>query len=247
VNFTAFRRLAWDLETTGVDVQEARIVTAAIVVRGAGRDDHTFSYLINPGVPIPAAATEVHGITDERAQAEGGDPRTALDQVAGHLAAALAYGMPVIAFNQAFDWSVLHHELARHQLPTMGERLEGADPITLIDPHVLDKQLAPRVSGSGQRKLGPTCERYGVTLTDWHTAEDDALAALLLADAQFTHNPQLADMSPAQLYRAQRAWRAEQQADLQEYLRRTRPGVVCAPQWPLLPAETGGERLTPRG
>jgi DNA polymerase-3 subunit epsilon len=239
MKLTDFRRLAWDTETTGVSVHEDRIVTAAIVVRGGSLPDRTFSYLINPQVPIPLAASAVHGITDERAQAEGTDPKTTLDEIAGHLAAALAYGMPVVAFNQSFDWSVLHYDLVRHGLPTMAERLDG-EPVTLLDPHVIDRQCVQRLRGKGLRKLKPTCERYGVALEDWHTAEADALAALLLTDAQFDYHPQLAAMGPKQLYAAQKAWRAEQQTGLQAFLRETDPSAYCAPDWPLVPAPRDG-------
>jgi DNA polymerase-3 subunit epsilon len=239
MNFNQLRRLAWDTETTSVSPTEARIVTAALVVRGGGLPDRTFSYLIDPKVPIPPAASAVHGITDERAQAEGTDPKTTLDEIAGRLAEALAYGMPVIAFNQSFDWSILHYDLVRHGLPTMAERLDG-EPVTLLDPHVIDRQCVQRLRGAGLRKLKPTCERYGVALTDWHTAEADALAALLLTDAQFDYHPQLAAMGPQQLYAAQKAWRAEQQTGLQAFLRKSDPEAYCAPEWPLIPAQRGG-------
>jgi DNA polymerase-3 subunit epsilon len=239
MNFNQLRRLAWDTETTSVSPTEARIVTAALVVRGGGLPDRTFSYLINPQVPIPPETTAIHGITDERAQAEGVDPKTALDEIAGRLAEALAYGMPVIAFNQSFDWSVLHYDLVRHGLPTMAERLDG-EPVTLLDPHVIDRQCVQRLRGAGLRKLKPTCERYGVALKDWHTAEADALAALLLTDAQFDYHPQLNSMGPAQLFAAQRAWRAEQQTGLQAFLRKSDPEAYCAPEWPLVPAQRGG-------
>jgi DNA polymerase-3 subunit epsilon len=244
MKFTDLRRVAWDTETTGVQVHEDHIVTAAIVVRGGGRPDRTFSYLINPGVPIPAAASAVHGITDERAQAEGADPKAALEEIAERLAAALAFAMPVIAFNQSFDWSVLHYNLERHGLPTMADRL-GRDPVTLLDPHVIDRQCVQRLRGSGQRKLKPTCDRYGIALTDWHTAEADALAALLLTDAQFERHPQLNAMGPKQLYAAQKVWRAEQQAGLQEYLRGTDSGAYCAPEWPLIPATVPADAEPP--
>jgi DNA polymerase-3 subunit epsilon len=146
VNFHHTRRLAWDTETTGPNPLEDRIVTAAIVVRGGGLPDRTFSYLINPGVPIPASATAVHGIDDARAQAEGQDPKTALEEIASHLAAAIAYGMPVIAFNQSFDWSILHHDLVRNGLLTVEERV-GLRPLTLLDPH----SSSPRRSSTGTR------------------------------------------------------------------------------------------------
>ncbi|MCZ4514534.1 exonuclease domain-containing protein [Streptomyces sp. ActVer] len=233
-----YRRLGWDTETTGVQVHEARIVTAALVVRGGNLPDRTFSYIINPQIPIPAAASAVHGITDERAQAEGADPKEALEEIASRLTAALVHGMPVVAFNQSFDWSVLHYDLARHGLLTMADRLDG-DPATLLDPHVIDRQCTPKLRGKGLRKLKPTCERYGVALEDWHTAEADALAALLLADAQFDYHPQLNEMGPQQLFAAQRAWRAEQQTGLQEFLRKSEPSAYCAPEWPLIPAQRG--------
>lgn len=240
--FTDLRRLGWDTETTSPEPTEARIVTAALVVRGGGLQDRVFSWLINPGVPIPPEAAEIHGVDDARAQADGQDPRTALEDIADKLAAAIRAGMPVVAFNTAFDWTVLNCDLRRHDLPTMDARLPATAP-TLVDPHVIDKQCVQRLRGAGQRKLKPTCERYGVELTDWHTAEADALAALLVADAQFERFPQLQSYGPAQLFAAQRAWRAEQQAGLQEFLRKTKPDAYCAPEWPLVPHQAGaGER-----
>lgn len=241
MKFNQLRRLGWDTETTGPNPHEARIVSGAIVVRGGNLEDRTFSYLINPQVPIPPEATAVHGIDDARVQAEGADPKQALDEIAAHLTAALNYGMPVVAFNHSFDWTVLHHDLLRHGLPTMADRLDG-EPYSLLDPHVIDKQVTPRVRGKGLRKLKPTCERYGVALDDWHTAEADALAALLLTDMQFDYHPQLAAMGPRQLYAAQKAWRAEQQAGLQEFLRRENPRAYCSPEWPLLSAASRGEK-----
>jgi DNA polymerase-3 subunit epsilon len=245
--FANVRKAAWDTETTGPNPLEDRIVTAAFIVRGGGREDRVFSWLINPGIPIPAEASEVHGITDAQVQADGQDPKTALDEIAANLVRAIEWGMPVIAFNQSFDWTILHHDLVRNGLPTVEERV-GLRPLPLIDPIVIDKQCDKYVKGSGQRKLKPTCERYGVELTDWHTAEADALAALLIAEAQFARFPQLNDMGPAQLFAAQKAWRAEQQAGLQEWFR-TRatpeqggdPNKVIDGSWPLIPAQRGGE------
>ncbi|MFF0790415.1 exonuclease domain-containing protein [Streptomyces spiralis] len=247
--FAAVRRLAWDTESTGPDPLRDRIVTAAIVVRGGGRPDRDFSWLINPGVPIPPEATAVHGIDDAKAQAEGQDPKTALDEIATNLFRAAAWGMPVIAFNQSFDWTILHYDLKRHGLTTVEDRLAeyAADlPLPLIDPHVIDKQVDRYVKGSGQRKLQPTAVRYGVELEDWHTAEADALAALRIAEAQFERFPHLNNYAPAALFAAQRTWRAEQAADLQSYFRTAPPerggdpNKVIDGSWPLIPAQRGG-------
>ncbi|WP_098892240.1 exonuclease domain-containing protein [Streptomyces sp. or3] len=243
--FATIRKLGFDTETTATDPNEARIVTAALIVRGGNRPDHTMTWLINPGVPIPPETTEIHGIDDARAQAEGQEPATALEELADRLTQALTYGMPVIAYNLSYDWTVLHCELKRHGLPTMADRV-GPGPLPLVDPLVIDKQVDKYVKGQGQRKLQPTCERYGVALTDWHTAEADALAALLIAEAQFTRHSQLNSWAPADLFAAQQKWRAEQQAGLQKWFRTKAtpeqggaPDKVIDGSWPLIPAQRG--------
>lgn len=241
MTFAQFRKVGWDLETTGPNPHTARVVTSAIVVRGGGNPDCTFSYLINPGVPIPPAAAAVHGIDDTRAQAEGVAPRAALEDVANKLTAALLWGMPVVAFNLSYDWTVLDCDLARHGLPSMTDRLGSADGLPLVDPHVIDKAVIQRRAGAGMRKLKPTAGVYGVQLEDWHTAEADALAGLLIAEAQFVRFPELEEYGPAGLFAAQRKWRAQQQESLRDYFART-PGkehqaATVRTEWPLIPQE----------
>lgn len=244
--FADIRKGSFDTETTGPNPNEDRIVTAAIVVRGGGRDDKVMSWLIKPGIPIPPEATEVHGITDEMA-AEGAAPKDALEDIAGTIAAGLRYGMPIVAFNLSFDWTVLARELERNGLPSMADRLPGLRALPLVDPHVIDKQVDKYVKGTGMRKLKPTAERYGVELEDWHTAEADALAALLIAEAQFARYSHLNSMGPQQLFAAQRTWRAEQQAGLQQWFRTKAtaeqggaPDKVIDGSWPLIPAPRAG-------
>lgn len=57
----------FDLETTHTNVQEARIVQYAFIKIFPQPEEpqQTLSGLINPGIPIPAEATAIHGITDE--------------------------------------------------------------------------------------------------------------------------------------------------------------------------------------
>lgn len=54
-----------DLETTGVNVAEDRIVSIAITRINLDLTCETIYSLVNPGIPIPAEATAVHGITDK--------------------------------------------------------------------------------------------------------------------------------------------------------------------------------------
>lgn len=56
----------FDLETTGINIANDRIVEIAIVKRlPEGRTEEQ-RWLVNPECPIPAEATEVHGITNEQ-------------------------------------------------------------------------------------------------------------------------------------------------------------------------------------
>lgn len=247
MKFADTRRCGWDTETTGPDPTTARIVTAALIVRGGGRDDLTMSWVINPGMPVPDEAAAIHGYTTARVQAEGQDPATALDEIAGRLADAIGWGMPLVAFNTSFDWTVLHYDLLRNGLPTIAERV-GLHPLPLVDPHVIDKQVQQRVRGKGMRKLAPTCERYGVVLEDWHTAEADALAALLIAEAQFDGRyarlAQVWDEGPAALFEAQQRWRADQQAGLAAYFvgrGEYETASDIRQEWPLIPAAEAEE------
>jgi DNA polymerase-3 subunit epsilon len=97
-----------DLETTGTDPQSDRIVEIGILkVRPDGRRSRRILRL-NPGVPIPPSATEVHGITDEDV-ADG--PRFA--DVAADLLAFLE-GCDLCGFNlKRFDLRMLHAEFIR--------------------------------------------------------------------------------------------------------------------------------------
>ena len=54
MKFADIRKIAFDTETTGPNPNEDRIVTAALIVRGGGRDDNVMSWLINPG---PSSST----------------------------------------------------------------------------------------------------------------------------------------------------------------------------------------------
>ncbi|MDE5695583.1 MAG: 3'-5' exonuclease, partial [Alistipes sp.] len=55
----------FDLETTGVDTSKDRIVEISMIKVMPDGEEITRTRRINPGMPIPAEATAVHGITDE--------------------------------------------------------------------------------------------------------------------------------------------------------------------------------------
>lgn len=87
-----------DVETTGFSPREDRVVEVACVVVDAGfREVASFSSLVDPGRPIPAHATAVHGIRDRDVAAS-----PTLAALRPRLR-ALTAGAIVVAHNASFD------------------------------------------------------------------------------------------------------------------------------------------------
>jgi DNA polymerase-3 subunit epsilon len=53
----------FDLETTGTDVQNDRIVQISLLKLYPDNNEEILTLLVNSGVPIPTEASAVHGIT----------------------------------------------------------------------------------------------------------------------------------------------------------------------------------------
>lgn len=193
--------VGFDTETTGVDVARDRIVTAAVVLRIPGVSTEVRTWLIDPGVEIPAEAAAIHGVTTEHARAHGMSPGVALEEIAAELTAHLREGIPVVAYNAAFDLSLLDAELARHGLATLPERL-GRAVTPVLDPLVIDRwQDRYR---RGKRRLGDLVLHYGVEAADdLHSADVDVLATLDVLAALVRAFPALGSLSLEDLHRAQ--------------------------------------------
>ncbi len=167
------RMAALDAETTGTCVETSRIVTVAVVLVGGGLVPERLTLLSDvDGHEIPEAATEVHGVTTERARAEGAPAVDVLTAVRCVLATAIEAGYPLVAMNARFDLTILDRELRRHGL-------EPLPPPLVVDPLVVDKHLDRYRRGS--RRLDALCAHYGASLDDAHDAASDALAAARLA------------------------------------------------------------------
>ncbi|MEU4146194.1 exonuclease domain-containing protein [Streptomyces parvulus] len=232
--------IGFDLETTGTDPREARIVTAAVIEVRGGEPQGRREWLADPGVEIPAEAVAVHGISNERAASEGRPADQVADAVAAVLTDHWRTGVPVVAYNAAFDLSLLAAELRRHGLPSLRDRLDGADPAPVIDPYTIDRSVDRY--RRGKRNLEAVCREYGVPLDAAHDATADALAAARLARAIAGRHPKVAALGPADLHRRQIEWYAEWAADFQSFLRRKGDAAaVVDATWPL--REPADERV----
>jgi len=160
--------LAFDIESTGVDVFSDRIVTACAVLVGKSGAFFRGRWLLNPGVPIPAGATAVHGITNEKARQDGVAPEHVLPAIHRTLTDAWAEGLPVIIMNAQFDLTMLQAEMRRYE----------QEPLVIgpvLDSLVIDRALDPY--RKGKRTLTSLAQHYGVKQDGAHSSDGDALTA----------------------------------------------------------------------
>lgn len=241
--------VAFDTETTGIDVHVDRIITTAIVYLAPDQRPRTLSWLIDPGVPVPDEAAEVHGWTTDRLTSTlagrqalrtvNGTTRPlsrtqAFFEIAGHTALAISQGVPLVAFNAAYDLTILEAECARHDVPTLTERLAPRGVRGVVDPFVIDKHYSRR---KGSRKLVDQVAHYGVIVAGAHDAGADALAAARLIPRMVKAYPELARLTLPRLHTMQVEWRKSQQASLKAYFDRVgKPHDDCDGSWPLIPA-----------
>ncbi|MFF7171130.1 exonuclease domain-containing protein [Streptomyces pseudovenezuelae] len=264
------RWAAFDTETTGVDVENDRIVSAAVDARGGSADPEAGEWLADPGIEIPAEAYDVHGISTEHAREHGAPAAQVVHEVAAELAAQVTLGgAAIVGHNVVFDLTLLDRECRRYGLPTLHERI-GDSPLHVIDTRVLDTRAVPfrrRVSeDQGARQLITLAQFYGVPWDDEQAhgcAYDAQIAARVawqiatfaemrrrdlpehvLAERKVSFVP-FRGLTVAELHAAQIEWAAEQAAGLQKHFRKTNPDAVVDGAWPLRPwaapaAETEG-------
>lgn len=223
------RMAVLDYETTAPNPEEARAVSVCFGTVGGGPLPDVQQVIVNPGVNIPQGAIDVHGITNERAQAEGCEPGQAAEWVSTSLAGAWLAGLPVVAFNAVYDLTVLDREMRRH----LGFALVISGPV--IDPFVLDREADK--FRKGRRTLEVTAQHYGVPMNGAaHDATEDALAAGRVAWAIAQKYPAIAAMSLEALHAAQVGWHAARQDDFRQHLvRMGKPADDVCGDWPMRP------------
>ncbi len=221
-----FDRLGvFDLETTGIDTETSRIVSAYVGVIEADGSAKGVSWLADPGIPIPPQASAVHGITTERAQTEGRPAPEVVAEIVAVIRALLAQGVPLVVYNAAYDITLLNRECARYGIEPL------VDPTPVIDPLVIDRAMDRY--RKGKRTLEVAAEFYGVELTDAHDAEADAIAAGRVAQAIARKYADTLGDDVVMVHANQVSWASESAVSFQEYMRRTKdPDFVADGAWP---------------
>lgn len=217
----------FDLETTGIDVRSSRIVSAHVGVLGAdGEIVHRSDWLANPGIPIPEQATAVHGITTERAVSEGRPAADVVAEIVEALRALFDAGTPVVIYNAPYDLTLLRHEALRYGIAPL------VNPSPVIDPLVIDKAVDRY--RKGKRTLEAAAAFYGVSLTDAHDADSDAIAAGRVAQAIARAHPDALSIDASELHRLQVGWCATQAESFQAWMRsKGNPDFTTSGGWPV--------------
>lgn len=163
----------FDLETTGVDLANDRIVQfAALKVTSKSYNDgesflkegrfntEELKFYVNPGRPIPAESTAIHGITDEMVK------DCPMFNVQAPKVKAFFEGCDLSGFNiKRFDIPLLAEEFGRAGFNF------SLDGVNVIDPFILYKILNPQ-------SLSAAFKKYtGAELEGAHDAMNDVYAS----------------------------------------------------------------------
>jgi DNA polymerase III subunit epsilon len=163
-----------DIETTGLDKSRDRIIEFSAIKIYADGNEKRLHLLINPEIPIPKEAMEIHGITD----------KDVVDSPAFHQYAAdirnFLDGSDLAGFNIiAFDLPFLETEFRRAK---MEFSYKGRN---LIDSQIIFHLLEPRNLEAAYRKY------CGKELVNPHRAGTDVLATVEVLEGQLSKHPEL--------------------------------------------------------
>ena len=210
-----------DFETTGIDPHHDRVLSYALL------DETGFEVtgLVDPGVPIPAASAEVHGITaamlaDAPSSAEG------LAVVVDWVQSLVERQVALVVFNAAYDLTMLRAEAARLELTQ-----PDWSRLLVVDPFVVDWGIEH--GALGQRRLIDVASYYDIPLDNAHDATCDARAARDVAVELGARHPQVGTSTLVELMASQRTWFADRAAEWNAYAAMKGRPLDDPDGWPL--------------
>ncbi len=153
--------IAFDVETTGLNPSQDRIVELGAVFFEEGEPRKRFQTLVNPGVQIDDAVSAINNITNDMLKAA---PKE-VDVYRNFLEflGSAAKGYPILcAHNASFDISFLTNTLSR---------LEFNAQLKYVDTLFLSKRV---VEGLDNYKQNTLCSHFGIHNAVAHRAASDA-------------------------------------------------------------------------
>ena len=157
----------FDLETTGVNVSLDRIVEISILKIFPNGNKESKTWLVNPGVPIPSEASNIHGITNDIVKNE-----PLFKMIASDIK-SMINNCDLAGFNSnKFDIPLLAEELLRSEIDF------SLDNVATIDVQNIFHKME-------QRTLSAAYQFYcGKSLDNAHSSKADTLATYEVLESQ---------------------------------------------------------------
>ena len=157
----------FDLETTGVNVSLDRIVEISILKIFPNGNKESKTWLVNPGVPIPLEASNIHGITNDIVKNE-----PLFKMIASDIK-SMINNCDLAGFNSnKFDIPLLAEELLRSEIDF------SLDNVSTIDVQNIFHKME-------QRTLSAAYQFYcGKSLDNAHSSKADTLATYEVLESQ---------------------------------------------------------------
>ncbi len=157
----------FDLETTGVNVSLDRIVEISILKIFPNGNKESKTWLVNPGVPIPLEASNIHGITNDIIKNE-----PLFKMIASDIK-SMINNCDLAGFNSnKFDIPLLAEELLRSEIDF------SLDNVSTIDVQNIFHKME-------QRTLSAAYQFYcGKSLDNAHSSKADTLATFEVLESQ---------------------------------------------------------------
>ncbi|MEN8790429.1 MAG: 3'-5' exonuclease [Flavobacteriaceae bacterium] len=164
----------FDLETTGTNVAKDRIVEISILKVFPDGKKLSKTWLVNPGMPIPAEATAIHGITDEKVA-----DKPAFESISKEVY-QMVKDSDLGGYNSdRFDIPLLAEEMLRAEVDFDMKNMVSVDVQTIF--HKMEKRTL-------EAAYKFYCDKE---LKEAHSAEADTLATYEVLLSQLDRYPEL--------------------------------------------------------
>ncbi len=162
-----------DLETTGTNKQQDRIVEICVIKVYPDGTEKTLKSMINPKIPIPVESTQIHGIKDN--DVEG---KPTFEEFSRKLIEFID-DCDLGGFGTSFDLTVLESEFKRV------DAIYSTEGRKILDVKLIYHKLDPRDLGSAYLKY---CSK---PLENAHRADIDVRATIDVLESQLIQNDTL--------------------------------------------------------
>ena len=164
----------FDLETTGINIASDRIVEISYLKVDLNGNESSRTFRVNPEMPIPEKASEIHGIHDDDVK-----DAPVFSEVARSLAKDFE-GCDLAGYNSVkFDIPLLAEEFLRAGVDIDLKRRK------FVDVQVIFMKMEPRTLAAASKFF------LGKELDDAHSAEADTRATYEVLQAQLDRYPNL--------------------------------------------------------